>query len=197
MKCLTACLAGLVVLGSSAVFGEDPAPRERGEREPGALFERMDANKDGFIVADEVGERGARMFERLKTDADKNEDGKISREEFDATMAQRRRPGGEGRPGAEGRPGQRPEGRPGMQFSPEAMLERMDANKDGKISKEEAPERMREGFNRLDTNTDGFIDAAELKALAERFQQRRPEGQDGPRREGQDAPRRRPNPEAN
>jgi collagen type III alpha len=143
----------------------------------------MDANKDGFLTAEEAGERGARMFERLKADADKNTDGKISREEFDATMAQRRRPGGEGQPGA------RPEGRPGMQFTPAAMLERMDANKDGKISKEEAPERMREGFDRLDTNGDGFVDADELKTLAERFQQRRPQGQD--------APRRRPNPETN
>lgn len=47
-----------------------------------ALFDRIDANRDGFVSADErstMGQgRGARGFER----ADANNDGRISRQEF-------------------------------------------------------------------------------------------------------------------
>ena len=44
-----------------------------------------------------------------------------------------------------------------------------DKNGDKKISKEEAPDRMKQFFDRLDPNSDGFIDEAEIKALRERF----------------------------
>tara|TARA_R110001592_G_scaffold176503_3_gene416196 strand:- start:69324 stop:71324 length:2001 start_codon:yes stop_codon:yes gene_type:complete len=45
------------------------------------------------------------------------------------------------------------------------MLQRLDKNSDGKISKDEAPERMQERFDELDANKDGFLDAAELSKL--------------------------------
>lgn len=48
---------------------------------------------------------------------------------------------------------------------PSSILKRMDKNSDGKISKEEAPERMQERFPALDTNKDGFLDAGELSKL--------------------------------
>lgn len=60
-------------------------------------------------------------------------------------------PGGPG--GAEGEGG-------GRRFDPFQN----DADGDGKLSREEAPERMRENFDEIDTNQDGFIDAAELEA---------------------------------
>jgi len=44
----------------------------------------------------------------------------------------------------------------------------LDRDGDGKLSRDEAPERMRDSFNQLDTNGDGFIDAAELSALQKR-----------------------------
>ena len=40
-----------------------------------------------------------------------------------------------------------------------------DADGDGKVSKQEAPERMQEGFDAMDTNKDGALDQAEIKAL--------------------------------
>ncbi|MEN3940592.1 alpha/beta hydrolase fold domain-containing protein [Prosthecobacter sp. SYSU 5D2] len=46
------------------------------------------------------------------------------------------------------------------------MFTQLDANRDGKLSKEELPERMRPNFERLDTDKDGFISKAEHLAVA-------------------------------
>ncbi|QOV88006.1 EF-hand domain-containing protein [Humisphaera borealis] len=62
----------------------------------------------------------------------------------------------------EGKPGERPAGGPGE------MIKRLDTDKDGKISKDEAKgnPRLTENFAKLDANSDGFIDEAEFKAAA-------------------------------
>ncbi|MCC7290936.1 MAG: PDZ domain-containing protein [Phycisphaerales bacterium] len=52
------------------------------------------------------------------------------------------------------------------------MLQRMDANGDGKILKDEVPERMQGMFDRMDTNKDGAIDKDEIAAASERFRSR-------------------------
>ena len=44
----------------------------------------------------------------------------------------------------------------------------LDKDGDKKISKDEAPERMKENFAQLDTNTDGFLDSGEIAALRRR-----------------------------
>jgi Ca2+-binding EF-hand superfamily protein len=48
------------------------------------------------------------------------------------------------------------------------ILERMDTNKDGKISKDEARGPIAENFERIDTNKDGFIDKDELRRMVAR-----------------------------
>lgn len=45
------------------------------------------------------------------------------------------------------------------------MLQRLDKDSDGKLSKDETPERMQERFDELDANKDGFLDAGELGKL--------------------------------
>lgn len=90
------------------------------------------------------------------------------------------RPGGEGGrpgggPGAGGRPGG---GGPGGGAGPGGGggrrpgggMSALDKDGDGKISKDEAPGGMKDRFDSLDGNGDGFIDKAEQAALMKRFQ---------------------------
>jgi acetyl esterase/lipase len=46
--------------------------------------------------------------------------------------------------------------------APEALLKRLDANNDGKLSREEIPEDRRQNFARQDANSDGFVSLDEL-----------------------------------
>jgi collagen type III alpha len=61
-----------------------------------------------------------------------------------------------------------------------------DKDGDGKLSKDEAPERLREHFNQIDADDDGQIDRSELKKAMSRFGRRRGGEHSGP-------PRGRPN----
>lgn len=73
--------------------------------------------------------------------------------------------------------------RPATGMSPEAivdmLLQRMDTNKDGKISRSEARNRIADNFDAIDTNKDGFLDRKELLALAKRIGQMPPLGRPG------------------
>ena len=58
-------------------------------------------------------------------------------------------------------------------------LKDADKNGDGKISKEEAPDRMKDNFDRIDANGDGQLEESEIKAMVEKMREgagRRPEG---------------------
>jgi Ca2+-binding EF-hand superfamily protein len=56
------------------------------------------------------------------------------------------------------------------------LLQRADADGDGKLSMEEAPPFLKRHFSKVDTNGDGFLDKAELEAW---FRQRRLAGNAG------------------
>ena len=94
---------------------------------------------------------------------------KIASSTGSASSAQSR-PGGSGRGGASGRGGGtgRPgggTGRGGSRGRMREMIESRDANKDGKITKDELPQQMQRIMDRLDTNKDGAIDKKELDAM--------------------------------
>lgn len=58
----------------------------------------------------------------------------------------------------------------------QSQFEMLDANKDGKLSREELPERFRDGFSRADTNNDGGISKEEHLAVLKRGQQQAKKG---------------------
>ncbi len=56
------------------------------------------------------------------------------------------------------------------------MLDRLDKNGDGKIQKDELPQRRQKDFDSLDTNHDGVLDQEELKAAIPQMMERAREG---------------------
>ncbi|MES2593787.1 MAG: alpha/beta hydrolase fold domain-containing protein [Verrucomicrobiota bacterium] len=59
------------------------------------------------------------------------------------------------------------------------MFEALDTNKDGKMSREEMPERFRDNFSRVDANSDGSISKEEHIAVLTRSQQRQDKASKG------------------
>lgn len=127
-----AAAAALIVAG--------PVRAQEQGADPAKLFEELDKNGDGKLVADEVGEDRSRFFDRLVRVGDKDENGELSKEEFVAALQQRRP-----RQAPE-QPGRRPEGgRPGGG----EFFQRLDTNGDGKLTLNEIPEQARERFKPL------------------------------------------------
>lgn len=156
-------------------------PAERGGRDGDRpplprIFEKLDTNHDGKISPGELA-KAADHFKEL----DENSDGQLDpRELLGPRPDGGRGPGretdgdrpGQGRPGA-GRPeagrGTPPGGtRPGGGRGPgggayiEQVIKQFDKNGDGKISKEEAPERLKDRFDQMDRNGDGYLDASDV-----------------------------------
>jgi len=90
--------------------------------------------------------------------------------------------GGMSGPGAHVGPGGGPGGNPaagGGGGGPRPDIMASDADGDGKVSLEEAPERMKQFFDRIDENKDGFIDEDEAAAARRRREERAAAGGSG------------------
>jgi Ca2+-binding EF-hand superfamily protein len=120
------------------------------------VLNALDSNRDGVISADEI----RHSPEALRT-LDKNGDGTLTRDEYSPNFGGRG-PGREGGRG-EGR-GEGPPPDPSNELVQTLMG--FDKNHDGKISKDELPERMQGMFDRGDTNKDGFLSPDEIRRMA-------------------------------
>ena len=170
-----------------------PPPKTRAEVEARVReqFARLDANKDGVLTADELhphppsdADRQA-MRDRMFAALDKDGNGQISKAEFDAFHADRKRP----HHGPNGAPQAHADGQPGMEHrfmhgmhGRHGMMARMmfahaDADHDGKVTLAEAEKAALDRFDRIDANHDGVISDAERAAahqqMAARFRERR------------------------
>lgn len=127
------------------------------------LFGKLDKNSDGAVTADEVEGDAKGVFERALRRGDKDGDKKLTKEEFAASQQESDTPrqplgqaGGPGRPGG---------GFPNLR----EIIPRQDANKDGKVSKDEAQGFVKENFDRFDANNDGVLDEDELARIGRRL----------------------------
>ena len=177
-------VATLLVAGTT--FAQDA------EKSPADLFKDLDRNADGVLGPDEIPESRKRFFDRLVRVGDDNDDGKLSRSEFEKATSQDDNRGGTSagppRDGARRRP-------PGGNLpTPEQMMERLDRNKDGKLTKNELPEFLRDrlgrAFDELGKDALTVDDLAKLRrGAAGRPGQPQPRDGDRPR---PDAARREP-----
>jgi len=159
---LVALLLGM--FGLSLVRAEEPkkpTPGKEGpmlaeliKEGPEAFIKRFDKNNDGFLDKDELPPSMPNALARF----DKNNDGKLDRKEVEEMLKALKE-----RLAARTPPG----GAVDLDKRLAMILERMDTNKDGKISKDEAKGPLADNFDRIDANKDGFLDKEELKrALA-------------------------------
>lgn len=139
-------LATAAALVSTLAFAQTAAPR---------MQAKVDANGDGVVTKEEAAKfpRLAEKFAQL----DKNNDGKLARDEMPMHRAGMRGQG-EGKRGHDG-------GRSGG-------LRALDTDRDGRISRAEmqaGKAGMDERFAAMDVNKDGYIDKADRQArMAER-----------------------------
>ena len=165
MKRTVILLAGSLCLAATVATLAQP-PRPAGPGRPGGLEGPGGPGVRGFrlppspvmiaLDTDGDGELSAKEIENapaaLKT-LDKDKNGKLTENELRPNF---------GGPGG-------PEMRTGGAFSGEAIITQLmafDKNGDGKLSKEEIPQRLQKLLDRGDTNKDNILDRAELLVLS-------------------------------
>lgn len=182
-----------------------PANREQAE----AFFNRLDKNHDGKLTDDEIPERMRLRLSAIDTNGDKAIDKKEFLRSFDrmqasvkATKGGRKFDSGNeidsksesAKPSTGNVPKSAAKPEKSGKFAkkkadgmpdPEAIFARMDADGDGKLSKDEARGPMRENFERIDLNKDGFISKDEFKKALAVLRRLRGEGAGGPGAEGE------------
>lgn len=199
MKTMLFAGAALLAVPGLAQVATAPAPVPQDQAAPKAHtraevqskvaehFARLDANRDGFVTKAEAdaqrdrrrAEITERRVERREVrrehrfeQLDTNKDGSISRAEFDtahehrdARVAQR---GGKRMARAMHRMG-------GMHAFGGHMFEMADADKDGRVSLQEAQAAALRHFDTADANRDGQISREERRQLRQRLRaERRP-----------------------
>jgi Ca2+-binding EF-hand superfamily protein len=135
-------------------------------------LKRLDVNGDGRISRDEAKGPLAASFDA----ADADKDGFLTEAELRATRERvgknKRGKGGGKTPSDMPPPGKGVPSKGGMpEFS--MLLQRMDSNGDGKVSKNEARGPFAENFDRFDTNRDGFLAKGEVDEVGRRLQARK------------------------
>ncbi len=165
------------VLASALVFTVASASAHgHGHKEQGArMFEKADTNQDGKITRAEAKQMHDRHFAQVDT----NQDGAITKEEAKAAWERMRAERKQARSERKAKRGGDPKGKDrakkgqahahhGPRGKGKSMgakfFERMDANKDGKITRAEADDVQSKRFNKVDANQDGAITRDEAQA---------------------------------
>ena len=144
------------------------------------LFENLDANGDRFVVLGEIPKERQKLFGRLLTIADQNNDKKLSKQEFSRALKQwaerqvrNEQQKNKGKKSKNSKPKKKntKKNAPNKQQILKRLL-RLDTNADGKINKKESQGQLKKNFDRIDQNNNGQLDRAELARLADRIVER-------------------------
>ena len=161
-------MAGLCVIASAAlVYSADEKPRRpqegRAKRaDPARIISQHDKNNDGVLDKDECPPQLRERFARIDADGD----GKLSKAELEKVSGGlanlRRRPATDSpKPATDTpKPAESAPDKPATDESQDAVFRLLDANKDGKLSKEELENAVR--LLQRDKNKDGVLDLSEL-----------------------------------
>jgi Ca2+-binding EF-hand superfamily protein len=114
-------------------------------------FESMDTNNDGKISQDEFTAASSRMFDKMDT----NKDGKVTAAEMTAAHQQ-----------ITGKKAEKGE------LNATDKIKKFDTNGDGVLSADEHEAASRTMFEKMDTDHDGHLTKAELKAGHEKYLQK-------------------------
>jgi Ca2+-binding EF-hand superfamily protein len=147
------------------------APRDEPKQAPPAIqkliegsaenfIKRFDKNGDGYLTKDELPPRLAAAFAKFDLDSD----GKLDKQEVEAMLKILRKQLAT----KAGAPAKAPSAAD-VARRVDLLLERLDTNKDGKISRDEAKGPLAKNFDQLDTNKDGYLDKEELRRAVEKF----------------------------
>jgi hypothetical protein len=126
----------VAVASTAALTASTTLAQDKGGRR-GQILKKADTNSDGKLSIDELVKQASVRFDK----ADSDGDGEISLEEMTESIRR-----------------QRDEKRA------RRMLERMDFNGDGKVTKDEMDNRARKRFALMDRNDDGFVEKSELRS---------------------------------
>jgi Ca2+-binding EF-hand superfamily protein len=121
------------------------------------LFERLDANHNGSIAADEVSAEKRQLFDRMLRKADKDDDKALSRQEFLASLVPTR----PAKPLDAKEPSTVPQAN-----AVRYLLLSMDKNQNARIEKDEVPREFAGAadsmIERMDRNNNGALERQEL-----------------------------------
>jgi Ca2+-binding EF-hand superfamily protein len=132
-----------LALGLLAMAATTQAAGQRGSMDPMEVFEHADANHDGNITRAEYVAARAAKFDEL----DRNHDGFLT----DADFPRLKKMGGDR----------------AQKF--QTMLQKLDTDHDGKVSRDEFVNGGGAMFDMADANHDGVVDQAELQQAGERM----------------------------
>ncbi len=150
-------------------YGRRPGADGMAADGPARIVHLLDSDQDGRLSRDELAEL-SNKFDHFDTDGNGQLDahelarifGNSQRPQRFEAMRDAPRRGGPSQTRKKGN-------RPGQGRDPQALFDRFDNDQDGFISKDEAPERMKEHFGRIDQDGDGKASLDELKqAIARR-----------------------------
>ena len=148
-------MAALIATATIATIASAQPPRGQGRGHDGPppshpIVDAIDQNQDHEISAEEIANASKNLLS-----LDKNNDGILNADDL----------GHMGPPHSGRQEGQRRSGGEGGSNSFATRLLAFDENGNGKLEKDELPERMQGMIDRIDTNGDGVIDQDELQAM--------------------------------